>query len=94
MELEDDGGAVGLRQDEREKPFSACLELDARMYGTETTCAPQELQSEEEERVWSRRMMEENEKQMDSAKMRERSLFSLSRMYGAETKVKVFASLG
>ena len=53
------------------------LKLVVKSSDYSTTCDPQEPQSpsEEEERVWSWRMMEENEKQLDSAKMRGRSFF-------------------
>ena len=52
------------------------LRLVVKSSDYSTTRDPQQLQSEEEERVWSWRMMEESEKQLDSSKMRRRSLFS------------------
>ena len=53
------------------------LKLVVKSSDYSTTRDPQQPPSEEEERVWSWRMMEENEKQMDSAKMRRRSPFQL-----------------
>ena len=52
------------------------LKLVVKSSDYSTTRDPQQLQSDEEERVWSWRMMEESEKQLDSSKMRRRSLFS------------------
>ena len=53
------------------------LKLVVKSSDYSTTRDPQQLQSqsEEEERVWSWRRMEESEKQLDSTKMRRRSLF-------------------